>query len=117
MAPAGYIGINNKVLELASGATVRILKIPWMGPHAGDFFFAHGCAGSKFWTRISSTLNSLLQRQLRPNRIENIIIIFLENTAANKSQKVPSIEYGPSAGAFVRGCEEVDFVKRARIGK
>ena len=29
------------------------------------------------------------------------------------SNLVPSIEYGPSAGALVRGCEEVDFAKRS----
>ena len=74
LAPAGLIGINTNSFGATRGATLRILKIPWMVPHPGDFFLnAQSCAGSKFGTYISNTRISLLQRQLRPRRIENRI--------------------------------------------
>ena len=53
LAPAGLIGINTNSFGATRGATLRILKIPWMVPHPGDFFLnAQSCAGSKFFSCI-----------------------------------------------------------------
>ena len=38
LAPAGFIGTNTNSFGATRGATLRILKIPWMVPHPGDFF-------------------------------------------------------------------------------
>ena len=114
LAPAGLIGINTNSFGATRGETLRILKIPWMVPHPGDFFLnAQSCAGSKFRTYISNTRISLLQRQLRPRRIENRITNLSQKY---KWEKVHSIDYVASAGALVLDWLDSDFEKHSAHG-